>query len=116
MTAPQDEQGTDPEPGVAAAIALQFDGDAALYRAFAQSCATQFSLDALAGQAACETGDGPGLRRLAHNLKSALIMLGQDAVSDLASRVEEQAAAGDLDSACASWRLLRSALLRVVKS
>src|SRR5258706_2470734 len=111
----QHEQGTDLEPGVAAAIALQFDGDAALYRAFAQSCATQFALDAMAGQVACEAGDMSGLRRLAHNLKSALIMLGHGGVSDLASLVEDQAASGDLDSARASWRSLHAALLRLPK-
>ena len=116
MTAPQhDEPGPDLEPDVAAAIALQFEGDAALYWAFAQNCATQFALDAVAGQLACEAGDVAGLRRLAHNLTSALIMLGHGAVSDLASRVEEQAAAGDLDSARASWRSLRSALLRLAE-
>jgi hypothetical protein len=114
VTAPQHEPGSDLEPDVVAAIALQFEGDVALYRAFAQSCATQFALDAIAGQEACQAADMPALRRLAHNLRSALIMLGQGAVSDLACQVEEQAAAGDLDSARASWRSLRSALLRLV--
>jgi HPt (histidine-containing phosphotransfer) domain-containing protein len=99
------------EPGVAAAIAMHFGGDAALYQAFAATCAAQFALDAVAGQLACEVGDLSGLRRLSHNLKSALIVLGHDDVSELAARVEEQATVGDLRSACASWRSLHAAML-----
>jgi len=113
MASPPDAQGPDFEPGVASAIALHFEGDSALYQAFAAACATQFALDALAGQAACEAGDLPALRRLAHNLKSALTMLGRDDVCELASLVEVQAAAGNLGSACASWRSLHSTLLRL---
>jgi HPt (histidine-containing phosphotransfer) domain-containing protein len=113
VTTPQREQEAAVEPDVASAIALQFDGDADLYHAFAATCAEQFALDAIAGEAACEAGDASALRRLTHNLKSALIMLGHGAASDLASLVEEQAAAGDLDSAIASWRSLRVALLRM---
>jgi hypothetical protein len=109
----QGVQGADFDPGVASAIALHFDGDSALYQAFAAACATQFVLDALAGQAASEAGDLPGLRRLAHNLKSALTMLGRGDACDLASLVEVQAAAGDLGPACASWDSLHSALLRL---
>jgi len=114
VTSPQRAQGI-LDPGVASAIALQFDGDAAMYQAFAATCATQFTLDAMAGEAACATGDVSGLCRLTHNLKSALNLLGRGAVSDLASLVEKQAAAGDLDSACASWRSLHAALLAMTE-
>src|SRR5258706_11305313 len=96
---------------VRAAIDPHFDGDPALYQAFAAACAAQFAHDAATGQASCDAGDLPALRGLAHNLKSALILLGHDAPSGLAAQVERQAAAGDLPSVRMSWRLLRTALL-----
>ena len=113
LTMPEREQDADAEPGVAAAIAMQFDGDAVLYRAYAATCAVQFGVDRAAGQVACETGDLPDLRRLAHNLKSALGLLGHGRASSLAAHIEERAAAVDLSSACMSWRVLDDALLRL---
>jgi hypothetical protein len=110
---PQREPDVDAEPNVAAAIAIQFGGDAALYRAYAATCAVQFGVDRAVGQVACETGELPDLRRLAHNLKSALGLLGHDRASSLAAHIEERAAAGDLNSACMSWRALDAALLRL---
>lgn len=97
-------------PGVRAAIANSFDGDARLYQAFAAACAAQFAQDISTGQWGCDNDDLPALRRLAHNLNSALIMLGHEQLSHLAQRLEAQAAAGDLVSARASWRTLRAAL------
>ena len=113
MSMPKREQDADVEPSVAAAIAMQFGGDAVLYRAFAATCAVQFGVDRAAGLAACETGDLPDLRRLAHNLKSALGLLGHDHASSLAAHIEERAAAGDLHAACMAWRSLDAALLRL---
>jgi len=113
VVTPPDGPCTESEPRVAAAIATRFDGNATLYRAFAATCALQFALDAAAGQLACEAGDLTGLRKLAHNLKSALHMLGHDSMSDLAAHVEDQAAAGDLCPACNSWYPLQTALLRL---
>ena len=113
MASPQDGSCTEFEPLIAEVIAARFDGDAALYRAFAATCALQFALDAAAGQLACEAEDMAGLRRLAHDLKSALHMLGHDSLSDLAAQVEDQAAASDLRAACKSWYLLHCALLRL---
>ena len=113
MAMPQREPDVDAEPNVAAAIAMQFGGDAGLYRAYAATCAVQFGVDRAAGQVACETGALPDLRRLAHNLKSALGLLGHDRASSLAAHIEERAAAGDLSSACMSWRALDAALLRL---
>ena len=110
---PQREQEVGAEPRIAAAIAMQFGGDALLYQAFAATCAVQFAVDRAAGRVACETGDLADLRRLAHNLKSALGLLGHDRASSLAARIEERAAAGDLHSACMSWKSLDAALLRL---
>ena len=102
-----------PSPSVLAAIANHFDGDARLYRAFATSCAEQFAHDAAAGGAACDAGDLAALRRLAHNLKSALTMLGHDELFAVAEKLESEAAMGDLPSATASWRALRAGLSRL---
>jgi HPt (histidine-containing phosphotransfer) domain-containing protein len=115
MASPRHGHGHDEvfEPDVATAIALRFDGDAALYKAFATDCEAQFIRDAGAGEAACEGGDLPALRRLAHNLKSALVMLGHQAISDVAAEVERQAAAGDPLATRAAWRRLHSMLLRL---
>jgi len=103
----------DPSPGVRAAIANNFDGDAQLYLAFAASCAAQFARDVSAGQSGCDAGDLAALRGLAHNLKSALTMLGHDELSAVAQKLESEAAAGDLPSAKASWRELRTGLSRL---
>ena len=110
--ATQHRQFAAPPPRVRAAITNNFDGDAQLYQAFAASCAEQFVHDVSAGQAGCDDGDLPALRRLARNLKSALTMLGHDDLFAVAQSLESQATAGDLLSARASWRVLRTELSR----
>ena len=97
-------------PGARNAIANNFDGDVQLYEAFAMSCAGQFASDIVAGQASCDTGDLRALHRLAHNLKSALTMLGHDELFAAAHALETHAAAGDVPSARASWRVVRAGL------
>ena len=111
--ATQPREFADPSPGVRAAIANNFDGDAQLYRAFAASCAAQFAHDISAGRAGCDAGDLAALRRLAHNLKSALTMLGHDELFAVAQKLESEAAAGDLPSAKVSWHELRAELSRL---
>jgi len=111
--ATQHREFAEPSPSVRAAIADNFDGDVQLYLAFAASCAAQFVHDIPAGQASCDTCDLPALRRLAHNLMSALTMLGHDELFALARKLESEAAAGDLPSAKASWHELRSELSRL---
>jgi CheY-like chemotaxis protein len=98
------------EAAVQAAIDQHFDGNAALYRSFAADCAVQFKLDAAAGESACERGDLAQLHRLAHNLKSALSMLGHASASAVAAELEEQAGTGNAPLARSSWRRLRPAL------
>ena len=111
--ATQHRESSDHSPGVRAAIANNFDGDAQLYQGFAASCAEQFAHDMSAGQAGCDIGDLAALRRLAHNLKSALTMLGHDELFAAAQKLESEAAAGDLPSARASWHALRTGLSRL---
>jgi HPt (histidine-containing phosphotransfer) domain-containing protein len=103
--------GTTPE--LAAAIDANFEGDASMYAAFEESCAAQFALDAVAGQAACARGDLAALRALTHDLKSVLVMLGYVHPSELAAQIERHAEAGDQASADVTWRALHSALLRL---
>jgi HPt (histidine-containing phosphotransfer) domain-containing protein len=105
-----------PSPGPQAgvdiehAIATHFGGDKALYAEFAASCADQFAVDAATAQSACASGDLERLRRLGHDLKSALAVLGYDHASVLAAALEEQARARDLAAARAAWRALEDAL------
>ena len=108
-----DREAAEPLADPATVIAQRFGGDAALYDAFAAACAEQFVHDLAAGQAACEAGDLPELTRLAHNLKSALTMLGHESVGVLAGRVEAQAGAGQTPAAFESWRALAAVLQRL---
>lgn len=100
------------DDGVDDVVAAHFGGDATLYRSFLDSCAAQFASDAAAGDAACQVADLQALRVLAHNLKSALYMLGRGRPGDLAARVERLAAHGDWPAARTTWRALRGALVR----
>ncbi|WP_428503005.1 response regulator [Roseateles sp.] len=70
------------------AILRNFGGDAALYRGFRAASLEQFAQDLQEGERACTTRDTPALRRLAHSLKSVLLILGLDGSSDLANRLE----------------------------
>jgi hypothetical protein len=99
------------EPGIEAAVATHFGGDAALYAEFASACAAQFVSDAAAGQAACNGGDLAPLRRLGHDLKSVLVVLGHAGPAELAARLEQHAAAGATPAARAAWLALREALV-----
>jgi len=72
------------------AILRNFGGDAALYRGFRAASLEQFGQDLQEGERACTTRDTPALRRLAHSLKSVLLILGLDSCSDLAKRLERQ--------------------------
>jgi HPt (histidine-containing phosphotransfer) domain-containing protein len=101
---------TNDDPGIAAAIDAHFEGDAALYRAFANSCLAQFAIDSATGQAASDSADMPRLGRLAHDLKSVLLILGYRELSDLAAQVEAQSMNGDLAAAALNWTALRTRL------
>ena len=92
------------------ATATHFGGDQALYAAFAAACTEQFAVDAPTARSACASGDLERLRRLAHDLKSALVVLGHNDASALAAALEQQAQALDLAAARAAWRALESAL------
>ena len=98
------------ESQIAATIAANFEGDAELYAAFASACDAQFLRDAEAGNGAADEGRLQALRRLAHDLKSALLMLGCDDASQLASEVEQSAERGEMKAARIAWRQLSRVL------
>src|SRR3989344_4666449 len=58
--------------------------------------------------------DAQALRRVAHNLKSVLTMLGEAPAAQCARSTEEWAAGGHSDLMQQGWRQLRQQVLRVV--
>ena len=94
----------------AAAIAAHFGGDAALYRAFLASCLQQFPDDLRQGDAAVAAADAPALRRVAHSLKSVLLLLGEAEASDAARRLEHAAEAADWGACHGPWQALAATL------
>lgn len=99
--------------GQAAAIEQHFAGDAALFRAFRESCLAQFAADVAAGDAALAAGDLPALRRLGHSLKSVLHTLGHAAPAAQAQALDAAAAAGTQADSAAHWQTLRVALREI---
>jgi DNA-binding response OmpR family regulator len=94
----------------AAAVERYVAGNQPLFDAYCQSCRRQFALDRRAGDAALAAGDLPGIRRLAHSLKTVLLTLGQDAASETAQQLERDAADGKADAARTAWQRLGQAL------
>lgn len=103
-------QDRDDAAGIALAITKNFEGDAALYAAFAAACALQFPIDITRGDAACSMGNLAQLGRLAHDLKSVLELLGRTRASELAAHAESHAAAHELVAARHDWRALKELL------
>lgn len=91
----------------AAVVAAHFAGDAQLHAAFAAACDQQFAVDAPAGDRFAAGGDLASLGRLAHNLHSALTMLGHRRAGGHAARVEQHCAAGSLPRSRSAWKRLR---------
>lgn len=100
--------------GDAAAIAAHFGGDESLYRAFRASCLQQFPADLLDGDAAVAAADAARLRRVAHSLKSVLLLLGEDEASATARRLEHAAEAGDWAACHGPWQAVSAALRRLI--
>lgn len=110
--APTAEDGADVESR--RAIELHFGGDASLYAAFRAAALGQFAADVQAAEAALAAADVASLRRVAHNLKSALRLLGHDAPSELARRLEALAADGAAAARlAAAWQPLGEAVRRL---
>lgn len=95
-------------------VAEFFGGDRALYAAYRQACVAQFARDVAAGDQAVSAGDCAALRRVAHNLKSVLTMLGEAEAAQWARSTEELAAAEALDLLRDEWSRTRQAMQRLV--
>lgn len=93
-----------------------FAGNAELFRAYRQSCLVQFSQDVQEGDAACEIKNLATLRRVSHNLKSVLRMLGYPAWSAMAEALEQHCEAGLGAEASAGWPALRGHVVQLVQS
>lgn len=102
--------------GEASAVATHFGGDAALYRAFRAGCLAQFPDDLREGDAAVASANAQQLRRVAHSLKSVLLLLGDDEASATARRLEHAAEAGDWAACRGPWQALSSTLQRMIGS
>lgn len=88
-------------------VAQYFGGNQALYAAYRQSCMGPLAQDVAAGDHAVQEGDWEALRRVAHNLKSALALLGQEQAALVARATEEHAAQRAVVQAHAGWEQLR---------
>ena len=75
--------------------------------------ASNFARDVLAGDRAWLGDDLAELRRLAHSLKTVLLMLGYDYEASVARLLDAAAAAGNGPEAYRLWALLRSALRKM---
>lgn len=88
-------------------VAEFFGGNRPLYDAYRTACLAQFTQDLDDGDLAARTGDAQALRRVAHNLKSVLTMLGEAAAAQQARGTEELAASGAAEPMRQGWRQLR---------
>lgn len=87
-----------------------FGGNLALYRAFRTSSLQQFEADVVAGDLACQQTDSQAFRRLAHTLKSVLLMLDQAPAAELSRQLEHATDQGDWAAAIPLWASLRGSL------
>lgn len=90
-----------------------FGGNQALFAAYHRTCLQQFTHDLKQGDQAAQTGDGPTLRRLGHNLKSVLTFLGYSASAQLARTLETQASVGTTTTTLHTWQQLRAHLHQI---
>lgn len=91
------------------AIDDHFGGQAALFDEFLGSCLAQLPADIEAGDQACATHDAGALRRVAHNLKSVLQLIGSADGHAMARRLEHAAAEGQAFPAMtADWGHIRA--------
>lgn len=85
-----------------------FGGNRQLFEAYRQACLAQFPQDLRDGDAAVRAQDAVVLRRVAHNLKSVLVMLGDARAAQWARDTEERAADRELESMHAGWLRLKA--------
>lgn len=108
---PADVPADMPADGGPAAVSSYFGGDAALFHSYRASCLAQLPDDVALGENLLAARDAAALRRLAHNLKSVLRLLGHEQASGLAQTLEQACLASDWAGATDAWRQLGAALL-----
>lgn len=91
-----------------------FGGDHVLYGAYRQACLVQFPQDVAVGDRAAMEGDCASLRRVAHNLKSVLTMLGEAQAARWARSTEDHAAASATEPMVQDWQRLRELVTRLL--
>lgn len=96
------------------AIERFFNGVPSLYHAFRNSSMNQFPVDIDAIEVAIKFSDWETLRRTAHNLKSALNMLGFESQAQHALKLELSAFDGDQLATALNWHTLGSDLRQLV--
>lgn len=97
-----------PTPTAATADVPEFfAAQPALFAAYRRTCLTQFVCDLAQGEQAAADGDAPALRRIAHNLKSVLSLLGHHEAAQQARRTEELAHSAHPQMHSA-WQALRA--------
>jgi len=92
-------------------IARHFEGDATLFAAFKAASLAQFEDDIARGNAAVAADDRAVLRRIAHDLKSVLVLLGDEPGAACAAALEKAAATPA--PLADGWTALRRSLLAV---
>nr|WP_242699001.1 response regulator [Delftia sp. SD018] len=108
---PADMPSDMPADGGPAVVSSYFGGDAALFHSYRASCLAQLPDDVALGENLLAARDAAALRRLAHNLKSVLRLLGHEQASGLAQTLEQACLASDWAGATDAWRQLGAALL-----
>lgn len=108
---PADVPSDMPADGGPAAVSSYFGGDAALFHSYRASCLAQLPDDVALGENLLAARNAAALRRLAHNLKSVLRLLGHEQASGLAQTLEQACLASDWAGATDAWRQLGAALL-----
>jgi CheY-like chemotaxis protein len=102
-------------PAVDSVAATYFNGDAALSESYRRTCLQQFPIDVRRGDAAVAQTDLAALRRLAHDLKSVLQILGHDTLAQQARALEDASAAGDAPVSLQLWVPVRTGLQALVR-
>jgi CheY-like chemotaxis protein len=98
-------------PGAARAAALDaFGGDQALFDTYRAGCLARFATDIAVGDRASAGADTAALRRLGHDLRSVLQLIGEPDAAHCAAALEQAALAADAQALAAAWSALRSLL------
>ncbi len=101
-----------PATGDQQLLAVQqfFNGNQALFLAYQANCLKQFASDIASGNRFLSQNDWLGLQRLAHSLKSVLLMLGRPEAHQLARQIEHLAQAHETAKASTAWHQLAADL------